>query len=309
VIGLPVSGKLVSIAAVPLLAVALLAGCGGDDETSPTPGASGGNSAASENASPEAPVATAPGIVHIHGLGVDPAGGELLIATHNGLWQVPEGAAEAEPVGDSRDDFMGFTVLGPGSYLASGHPSPDSAQPPLLGLQVSSDGGESWQSRSLLGEADLHVLRASGTRVYGVDSGTGAFLVSSDSGGSWQQRQLPAPAFDMAISPNDPESLVAATQEGLFASDDAGSSWRRLAADKVGLLTWPEEQTLLLVDATGQVMSSSDGGSKFRRTGKLGAPPEAFGSGGGNVLAAVEGGRVLSSSDDGKSWTPAVEPG
>ncbi len=306
--GRPVSAKLISVAVVPLLVAALLAGCGGDDDQSPAETAAGGTTAVKENPAPGAQVATVSGIEHIHGLGVDPAGGELLMATHDGLWQVPEGAAEAEPVGDSRDDFMGFTVVGPGSYLASGHPGPDSAQPPLLGLQASSDAGESWQPRSLVGEADLHVLRASGTQVYGVDSGTGAFLVSSDSGGSWQQRELPAPAIDLAIAPDNPQRLVAVTQGGIYGSDDAGKTWSELASGPAGLLTWPDPQTLLLVDAAGKVMASSDGGKKFKQAGEIGAPPEAFGTGEGTVLAAVAGGRVLSSTDGGRSWAAAVEP-
>jgi photosystem II stability/assembly factor-like uncharacterized protein len=56
------------------------------------------------------------------------------------------------------------------------------------------------------------------------------------------------------------------------------------------------------------VMASSDGGKTFKRAGDIGAPPEAFGSGDGTVLAAVAGGRVFSSSDDGKSWSAAVTP-
>lgn len=244
----------------------------------------------------------------MHGLGIDPAGRELLIAAHEGLYKLPVGAAEAEPVSGSSNDFMGFTVVGAGSYLASGHPGPGSDQPNPLGLQASSDGGASWQSRSLLGEADLHVLRASGNRVYGVDSASGALLVSSDGGRSWQQRELPAPAFDLAVSPGDPERLVVATQGGLFESDDAGMNWRGLAADATGLLTWPEPGKLLMVDASGNVMASSDGGEAFKAVGTIGAPPEAFGSGNGRVLAAVGGGLVLASTDGGMNWTTVVEP-
>jgi hypothetical protein len=301
------AGRIASLAAVPLIAVAVFAGCGDDDRQASGPSSSDAPAAAKETSSADR-IATISGAGHVHGLGVNPAGGELLIATHNGLYALPSGAAEAEPVGDSRDDFMGFTVIGADSYLASGHPGPGSDQPNPLGLQASSDGGVSWQSRSLLGEADLHVLRAAGTRVYGVDSSSGAFLVSADSGRSWQQRELPAPAIDLAISPDDPERLVVATQNGLYGSVDAGSNWRSLAADRIGLLTWPDPGSLLMVDAAGKVMTSSDGGEQFKAAGTIGSPPEAFGSGEGRVLASVDGGRVLASDDGGKNWTTVVEP-
>jgi hypothetical protein len=293
--------------AVPLIAAAVFAGCGGDDRQ--TVGPSSPDVPTAANGTPSSgQIATISGAGHVHGLGVNPAGGTLLIATHNGLYVLPVGAAEAEPVGDSRDDFMGFTVIGADSYLTSGHPGPGSDQPDPLGLQASSDGGASWQSRSLLGEADLHVLRAAGTRVYGVDSSSGAFLVSSDSGRSWQQRELPAPVIDLAIAPDDPERLVVATQKGLYGSGDAGMNWRSLAADRVGLLTWPDPGSLLMVDVAGKVMASSDGGEQFKEAGTIGSPPEAFGSGGGRILAAVDGGRILASDDGGRNWTTVVEP-
>jgi photosystem II stability/assembly factor-like uncharacterized protein len=63
-----------------------------------------------------------------------------------------------------------------------------------------------------------------------------------------------------------------------------------------------------MVDAAGKVMASSDGGEQFEAAGTIGAPPEAFGSGEGRVLAAVGGGRVLASDDAGKTWTTVVEP-
>jgi photosystem II stability/assembly factor-like uncharacterized protein len=285
----------------------VFAGCGDDDRKAAGPSSSDAPAAPKGTPSADS-IASISGAGHVHGLAVNPAGGDLLIATHNGLYELAPGAAEAEPVGDSRDDFMGFTVIGADSYLTSGHPGPGSDRPDPLGLQVSSDGGVSWQSRSLLGEADLHVLRAAGTRVYGVDSSSGAFLVSADSGRSWQQRELPAPAIDLAIAPDDPERLVVATQDGLYGSVDAGSNWRLLAADRIGLLTWPATGSLLMVDAAGKVMASSDGGEQFEAAGTIGAPPEAFGSGDGRVLAAAGGGRVLASDDGGSTWATVVEP-
>jgi uncharacterized protein (DUF305 family) len=253
-------------------------------------------------------VASISGADHVHGVGVNPAGGEILIATHNGLWQVPPGATEAERLGDSQDDFMGFTVVGPDRFMTSGHPGPGSDLPPLLGLQSSVDGGNSWQTVSLLGEADLHVLRASGKRVYGVDSTTGTFLASEDGGDSWEPRNTPAAVIDLAISPGSPRSLVATTEAGIYGSTDAGENWKPLARNLIGLLTWPAQGKLLMVDGAGRVMTSSDGGMKFVSTGTIGSAPEAFGSGDGKILASTDGGKVVVSTDAGRTWSDAVLP-
>ncbi len=299
-----------TLVAVPLLAAALLLGCGGtDDQPSDRPDADtpSANSTTSESDG-KAPVATISGAEHVHGLGVNPADGEILIATHNGLWQVPQDTTEAERVGDSLDDFMGFTIVGPDSFLSSGHPGPDSDLPPLLGLQRSIDGGSTWQSVSLLGEADLHVLKASGERVYGVDSSTGAFLASADAGESWQPRNVPGQVVDLAIAPDDPLRLVASTDRGIYGSENGGDSWKLFARDRIGLLTWPSPGRLLMVDGSGQVAASTNGGKTFSGAGSIGSAPEAFSAGNGRILAAVDGGRVLVSDDGGRTWTTAVKP-
>lgn len=305
------TGRIFATLAVgPLLAAALVIGCGGDDDQATNSPAAGTPPPASTTGGSDqkAPVASITGADHVHGLGVNPADGAILIATHNGLWQVPPGASEAKQAGDSRDDLMGFSVVGANSFLSSGHPGPDSDLPPLLGLQRSVDGGSSWQSVSLLGEADLHVLRASGARIYGVDSTTGSFLASANGGESWDTRQVPGQVVDLAIAPDDPLHLVAATDGGMYGSKNGGANWQPLAADGLGLLAWPAANRLLMVDASGKVTTSTDGGRTFSDTGSIGAAPEAFSSGDGRILASVDGGRVLVSDDEGRTWTTAVEP-
>jgi hypothetical protein len=81
-------------------------------------------------------------------------------------------ASEPEPVGESHQDTMGFTIVGPNHFLGSGHPD-NLSQPSLLGLIESKDSGSSWKPISLLGDADFHVLRAVGRRVYGYDASHG----------------------------------------------------------------------------------------------------------------------------------------
>jgi hypothetical protein len=280
-----------------LVLAALVAGCGGDDQAD-SPSRDDGDSLISD-AGPQ----------HVHGLGINAADKSLYIATHSGLWRAPPAQPKATRVADIHHDLMGFTVVGPDQFLASGHPDARHDLPPQMGLQRSTDAGRSWKTVSLLGEADLHVLRAAGERIYGVDSGTGAFLTSADGGRSWQQRTPPASVFDLAIAPGDADRLVAATEQGLFSSSDTGRTWRPLRDDVAGLLAWPDEEALYLVDADGNVLRSADTGREFEQVGTVGAQPEAFAAAGEQELyAAVHGGKVVTSADGGATWRTRSTP-
>jgi hypothetical protein len=280
-----------------LVLAALVAGCGGDDQAD-SPSRDDGDSLISD-AGPQ----------HVHGLGINAADKSLYIATHSGLWRAPPAQPKATRVADIHHDLMGFTVVGPDQFLASGHPDARHDLPPQMGLQRSTDAGRSWKTVSLLGEADLHVLRAAGERIYGVDSGTGAFLTSADGGRSWQQRTPPASVFDLAIAPGDADRLVAATEQGLFSSSDTGRTWRPLRDDVAGLLAWPDEEALYLVDADGNVLRSADTGREFEQVGTVGAQPEAFAAAGEQELyASVHGGKVVTSADGGATWRTRSTP-
>lgn len=273
-----------------LLLVALLAGAivlatgTGTDEQSPGAGAPSGAAAGG----------------HVHGLGLTPSGDGVLIAAHNGLFRAPVGGGAAVQVSAEQQDFMGFTVASPERLVASGHPAPGQDLPPALGLIESRDGGRTWQSVSLLGEVDFHVLRAAGERVYGFDGASGRLLASADGGRTWQERPVPAPIFDLAIAPGDPQRLIAATEAGLVASRDGGRSWN-LAGDAVGLLAWPSSAQLLVVDEQGQILSGAPGGRLSRR-GALPELPVTFMAAQNGVYAALADGSVLRSADGGASW-------
>jgi len=239
----------------------------------------------------------------VHGLGIDPADGALFIATHTGLFRSPEGSTSAVRVGSSSQDTMGFTVAGPGHFFGSGHPGAGEAGPPNLGLIESTDAGESWEAVSLGGQADFHVLRYASDRIYAFDGLSGLILVSGDGGRTWQQRRPPAPVIDLAIDPTDPRRIIIATERGLAVSADEGASWQALGSD-VGLLAWPRTERLYLIDATGQVQLSDDGGKRWaREVGSIRGQPTALVAPAGETLyAALVDGTVLGSSDGGASW-------
>ncbi|MEJ7825324.1 MAG: F510_1955 family glycosylhydrolase [Solirubrobacteraceae bacterium] len=239
---------------------------------------------------------------HIHGLGVNPADGSLYIATHGGLFRAAKSSSQASRVGSSDRDLMGFSVVGRDRFVASGHPGSEPGLPPNIGLTESRDGGETWEPVSLTGEADFHVLRASGSRVYGYDGVTDRLMVSTSTGREWTQRQMPSPVLDLAIDPSDGERVIATTQSGLMLSRDAAGSWQKLS-DQVALLAWPARDRLVMLDGAGQVSVSADGGRTTRVRGRVRGQAVSLMADRDAVYVALADGSVLESTDGGTSFT------
>ncbi len=275
--------------AAALVLAALLSACGDTRETrAVAPGAE----------------ATDSGPQHVHGVGINPADGALVIATHTGLFRAMPGEQRARRIGDLYQDTMGFTVVGPDQFLGSGHPDARADLPPLLGLIRSADGGRTWDPVSLLGKADFHVLRAAGRQVYGFDSTKARLLVSGDGGRSWDERTPPEPLVDLAIDPRRADHVVASGERGLFTSTDAGRRWRPLSRDRAGLLAWAD--ALYLVDGRGKVQRSADAGRDWAPVGAIGGQPAAFASSGRELYVALHDGTVKRSTDGGRSWRVRV---
>jgi len=245
---------------------------------------------------------------HIHGLGVDPGSGGLYVATHYGLFRAAEDQTKLQRAGSSRQDIMGFSVVGRRRFIGSGHPDPSENQPPNLGLIESRDGGANWSNISLLGKADFHVLESSGSRVYGFDGTQGRLMVSSDGGRSWQQRTPPAGVFGLKIDPGDRDSVVASTERGLFSSRTAGNSWRPVNERLAGLLAWPRPNRLYLIDGQGQAQLSRDGGRRWQVVGSIEGQPAAFIASGTDLYAALGDGSVKRSTTGGRLWTVRATP-
>jgi hypothetical protein len=276
--------RLTAMLVLPLL----LTACGKGAQDSPTGGVQSTDS----------------GPQHVHGLGINPADGALVIATHTGLFRASTGERRARRVGDLYQDTMGFTVVGPDQFLGSGHPDARAELPPLLGLIRSEDGGRTWEPISLLGKADFHVLRAAARQVYGFDATQARLLVSDDGGRSWDRRTPPEPLVDLVVDPRDSGRVVASGEGGLFASGDAGRRWRPLSRERVGLLAWAD--VLYLVDAGGQVHRSSDGGREWHVAGSVGGRPAAFTANRRDLYIALHDGTVKRSTDGGRSWAVRV---
>jgi hypothetical protein len=247
-----------------------------------------------------------PGPVHVHGLGVNPSDDSLFIATHTGLYRTAQDESRAERVGESSQDTMGFTVVGPDHFLGSGHPDLRQQLPPLLGLIESTDAGKSWEPISLLGQADFHVLRSSRDTVYGYDASNDRLLTSTDEGRSWNEIERPGALLDLAVHPAEREHLLASAQgafgAALFASRDAGRSWR-IVGDALGFLAWPAPDRLYVVTLNGEVLRSADGGSTFEQRGEIGGEPAALLAHRDDLYVALHDGTIKQSADGGASWT------
>ena len=283
-----------------LAALALVAGCS-DDEAPP----------AADRPVADDPVVEDPGPVHVHGLGVNPSDGALFLATHTGLFRLPEGETKAKRVAGRYQDTMAFTIAGPDRFLGSGHPDGREDLPPYLGLIESRDAGAGWRPISLLGKVDFHVLEIAGKTVYGFgsdfESRAPTFLASDDRGRTWAERAAPEPLLALAINPLDSRRIVA-SGDSVNVSGDGGRTWRTVGA-KPGLLAWPSPKRLYSVDERGVVAVSATGGRSWQATGSLGGAPAAFESAGRQrLLAALHDGTVKQSRDGGVTWRVRSRP-
>lgn len=249
-----------------------------------------------------------PGPVDVHGLGVNPGDGALFIAAHNGLYRLAPDGERAVRVGDSFQDTTAFTVAGPDRFLGSGHPDLRDDLPPLLGLIESTDGGASWKPISLLGEADFHLLRSAGDRVYGYDASGGSLLLSVDRGRTWSTRTVPGPIGDLVVAPGDSRRLLASVAGSLLESRDGGETWSRVG-EVSGLLAWPSPARLYVLTAGGRLLRSRDGGRRLEVRGQVGGEPAALlAVGPDELVVALLDGTIERSADGGRTWAVRARP-
>ncbi|WP_233517696.1 F510_1955 family glycosylhydrolase [Geodermatophilus marinus] len=234
---------------------------------------------------------------HIHGVAIDPADGRLLLATHDGLFDVGDDG-ESTHIGPVID-LMGFAVRGPGHFLASGHPGPDADLPEPVGLIESTDGGRTWEPRSRQGESDFHALTVSDAGILGYDGS----LVRSADGEEWEQLLIPAAPAALAAAP-DGRTILATTEQGLLSSLDGGRSWvRNDGAPLLQVVDWADDgMNVAGVDSSGAVWTSADAARTWQAGPKLESPPQAVAatsSVGASLRITVVTTTALVESDDG----------
>lgn len=269
---------------------------------------------------------------HIHGLAVDRRDPEVLyVATHTGLVRVKPDAP-AEWVGAQRFDLMGFTAH-PGEagvVYASGHPDLATYRRDglgNLGLLMSRDGGERWQSVALKGEADFHALTYSprdGGQLFGwsVAGRRGLHRIAL---GSFTVERLPARGLAKVLSlsagPDPAGPLVAGTETGLMLSRDGGLSWTPVTSVAAGapvtaVSHHATDGRRLYAYALGPelgLLQSRDGGVTWERTGWAAAGEAyavALAAGPGeHVVVATSGSDLVRARDGGRTWRMVLERG
>lgn len=251
------------------------------------------------------------GIGHVHGLGIDPADGALYVAGHHGLFKITS-PATATRVADRDQDHMGFTITGPKTFLASGHPSPEdisSEHPPHLGLIKSADSGRTWKTLSEDGSADFHSIQPAGDHLYAYDSQTSKVWRSIDGGATWSQG-AEEKVIDLGANAEQPSRIYATTPDRLKVSEDGGVNFRHVT--KAPLLSHIDVLTgdvLVGAGAEGRIHISQDSGKTWSASGNLPGQAAAFTAvDRQRLLAAMEDGTVLESKDSGKTFIPAYSP-
>ncbi|MEU0313909.1 F510_1955 family glycosylhydrolase [Nocardioides sp. NPDC006273] len=235
---------------------------------------------------------------HIHGLGIDPADDNLYVATHFGLFHVPD-TGQPTRVANRFQDTMAFTVVGPGHFLGSGHPDLTEDLPSHLGLIESTDAGETWEPLALQGEADFHILEPAGDVLYAYDSTTSRLLRTEDR--KRFEEILTGDLISVAAT-KDPGRLFATTGKGQVISIDASTGQtRELGGPVTAYLDTTAEGGLAGISPDGVVRASGDGGKTWQETGSIGGQPAAFTITAQGWYAATSD-EAFHSTDRGDTW-------
>jgi len=147
-------------------------------------------------------------------------------------------------------------------------------------------------------------------------------------GAQWEAAGLPADTHvhAIAVHPDDPAVVYAATSGGLFRSTDQGVNWTRLVEPAAGEQMWSvlihpaNQRTILTGCAPLAVYRSDDGGESWRKMPRPGLGERMVGAFPSRVMrmsiapsrpdviwAALEVNGAMYSTDGGESWHDASD--
>ena len=232
---------------------------------------------------------------HVHNVVI--VDDEIYLGSHEGLYRFSE--EDGFHVVSPDFDVMGLAHSNDGFY-ASGHPGPGFDYPDPVGLLVSGDRGATWDSVSLTGEVDFHLLDASGDTIVGAAANYGVLVMSQDGGKTWGSVEWPS-LSDFALSPDNPDHIFIATGEGLMLSQDAGQSFAEIpGAPEAIIVQWSEDGVVLA--SAGSIFTAKEPTGPFTEvfsdlTGVIDVARS------GSTIAVVDGHSLVVSRDGGQSFT------
>ena len=277
---------------------------------------------------------------------VDPSGLiRGLASRQNLLRQIRTGAIRAMDAGISSEQW---TALGPGNIggrirtIAISPTNPDKIWigAALGGIWVSSDGGQSWRavndfmasvavSTIVIDPKNPSIMYAgTGEGFFNADAIRGAGVFKSvDEGETWQPLAATNPKNNeawfyvnrLAIQPDNPKVILAATNDGLYRTENAGEDWTKVDYWSGKDIDFdPHDPGAAIAGSRwGAIQLSRDGGRTWKRTeiaefsDGSGRVETAYApSAPGVVYASVDFdmGRVLRSEDGGESWRTMSMP-
>ncbi|KNX37791.1 F510_1955 family glycosylhydrolase [Luteipulveratus halotolerans] len=202
-------------------------------------------------------------ITHIHAIAPTPQERGVLLATHEGLFEVV--GRRPRRIGPVID-LMGFTIAPSGTYLASGHPGPGSPLPDPVGLIASTDRGRTWKAQSRSGVSDFHALASTTSATLAYDN---ALRVTKD-GRTWFTATMPAPPRALAASAAG--TVLATTERGLFLTYNDGQRWSPVRTPRLLVVaTWVGSSTIVGADVDGRLVISGDAGRSWQTGAQVGA--------------------------------------
>lgn len=240
---------------------------------------------------------------HIHGLSVNGETGQVLLATHEGLYDVSK--RTAIKIGPT-NDLMGLAAaMDQGVFYASGHPGEGSSLPNPLGLIKTRDGGKTWEQVSRQNESDFHALAATKSGIVAFD---GTLRTSTD-GKNWT---TVAAGFTPAALAGYPysDTVLATTQEGVQRSTDGGATWTPdKSSPVIQFAAFASAKEAVGAAPDGTVYYSADAGTTWKRTGKITGEVQAVAATEGTdgnpwIWAATSTGLVVS-TDGGTTFRPS----
>ncbi len=249
---------------------------------------------------------------HYHGIAFARSGtATLLLASHDGLFALDKcgTATQVSPT----QDFMGFSPnpATATSYYASGHPASGGNS----GFLHSADGGGTWKQLSpgADGPVDFHQMDVSSADPKTIYGSYGQIQVSRDGGLTWSiAGNPPSGLIAIAASSVKAEHVYAATEDGLYASEDGGASWTHVSFKGEVVSTvevGPKKTVYTFVLGQGLMKAVEDDIGKWQPLSNdfgeaIPLHLAVDGKDDQHLALTTQGNDVMESLDGGKSWHP-----